>query len=303
LSDDVTSHVKEGTDEVTKLFKNLNDDLVGGSLVPAMFKSITDVFKTGFDDLVAKTSNFINTIIGFFQTMAETLVGRSIITDMMESMMSIITGGLAEILTAIVSFVADVIAKITAMAEDVLSEFTSLKDDAIAAVETMATNIIGQFTAIKDDAIEAISAMITDVIDDVTTFAADFVDALSEIPGNVIALFSDMGGDILDEFGAQGILDSLTGVGESWINAIREGIEAKWQELLDWVGSLLDQIPDLNPFDGAGGEVPMGGEGAMFGGGMSRTTINNFNLVVNSRAETSPVVQSFQEMQALVVPA
>jgi len=145
------------------------------------------------------------------------------------------------------------------------------------------------------------------IVSGISTFVSVVVDLFVGLVTSVIETLSGLGDQLFDIGVA--IMESLRAGIESIIDSIISGIIASVIGIVDAVEGALGIESPSKVFVRVGRNMMEGmavglGEGAGMPAaaalGATRNVTNHFNLTVNTRATTSPVVQSFQTMRALV---
>lgn len=221
-------------DQIVKGFEEFGGGIKG--ILEALSKAGQAIWDMTLGALVAGTSAFVNSIIGFFTTLKTTLVGGSIVQDMMDMMIGIISDGVSAILTA----------------------FTGLVSDIIGAFSTLGSSIAELVGGALDGIVGIVEERLSGIIDSILGVIADAITAAEAVLG----------------MGSPSRV--FQGIGQS----INEGLAM-----------------------GIAGSAGLPVAAAIgVAQGVTRSVTNNFNLTVNTRAETSAVIQDFRMLQALEAP-
>jgi len=145
------------------------------------------------------------------------------------------------------------------------------------------------------------------IVSGISTFVSVVVELFVGLATSVVETLSGLGDQLFD-IGAS-IMESLRAGIESVVSSIVDGIVNAITAAIAALESALEIGSPSKVFVRIGRNMMEGmavglGEGAGMPAaaalGATRNVTNHFNLTVNTRATTSPVVESFQTMRALV---
>jgi phage-related protein len=225
----------------------------------------------------------------------------------------IFTGDLELIAAGWAAWKEGLIGLITAFFQGAVNIFNLMFGTIINAVVTFISTFINFFVDLKNTLVggSIVQEMMSAMLEIISSTLAEILSAITGFISDVVGAFSDLAGSLYD-------------IGASMMEGLKGGIMSKVGEILsairDIIANLIQEAKDaLDIFSPSGVFAEIGRqmmEGMALGitgsaalpaaaavgaaAGATRTTNNYFNLTVHSRAETSPVVESFETMRALV---
>jgi len=198
---------------VIGFFQDLARRLIGGSIIPEMFSSITDAAKTFVSDLIGEFKTLVSDTLGKFDELKGKAVGK------------------------IIDLGNRLIGRGRELKNKVGAKFKQLKDDALDFLGTLVGKGVGKIIDLGNRMIGRARELKNKV-----------VGKFNKLKDEAIGKVSEMAQTAMDWLtGEKGPLSNVKGAGESLIGSFINGIESKMGDVGDAVDSIVQEARDKLP--------------------------------------------------------